>query len=168
MLKERGLDISLRIAGEDEAGGSGYRRVLEALIKRKNLGQIVTLLGTVSEETNREEYRAAHIYAMASRDEAAGAVAAMEAMSIEVPVVMTRAGATAELIDDGIDGLLVEPQCPELLADAIVSVAKDPQLARRLGQAGRSKIERKYHHRRSALQIVAFLDLGRAIKEPRL
>jgi glycosyltransferase involved in cell wall biosynthesis len=157
ILRDRGLDARLRIAGEDEYGGSGYRRVLEDLVKRRRLGGVVTFLGAVSEETNRNEYCDAHVYVMGSLDEAAGAVAAMEAMSLQVPVIMTRVGATEELIETGVDGLLVEKQQPEKLAEAIARVAHDPGLAVKLGRAGRRKIERKFHHKRSALQIAEFL-----------
>jgi glycosyltransferase involved in cell wall biosynthesis len=40
-------------------------------------------------------------------------------MAMEMPVVVTGSGGVKELVDDGIDGLLVEPQSPEELADAI-------------------------------------------------
>ncbi len=101
ILRQQGVDAYLQIAGEDEQGGSGYRRVIEALIQEKGLGDYVTLLGAVSEERNRQAYQEAHIYAMGSLNETAGAVAAMEAMAMEVPVVMTNVGTTSELIDHG-------------------------------------------------------------------
>lgn len=157
ILRQQGVDAYLQIAGEDEQGGSGYRRVIEALIQEKGLGDYVTLLGAVSEERNRQAYQEAHIYAMGSLNETAGAVAAMEAMAMEVPVVMTNVGATSELIDHGVDALLVQPQQPQELAAAIMQVLSDPDLALRLGKAAREKIVTKFSHRRSATQIAAYL-----------
>ena len=41
-----------------------------------------------------------------------------------------------ELVDDGINGLLVRPSRPDLLADAIGRLARDPELRRQLGAPG--------------------------------
>ena len=64
----------------------------------------------------------------------------MEAMSCEVPTIGTAAGGVAELIRDGQDGILVPPRDPPAMADAILRLAGDPDMARRLGQAGRERI----------------------------
>ncbi len=150
ILRDRGIDATLTIGGEDEQGGSGYRRVIETHVAHRNASEFVRLLGAVSEERNREQYQRAHVYVMGSHDEAAGAVAAMEAMAMETPVVMCRAGATAELITDGEDGLLTNPRSPPQLADAIERVLRDPKLAEGLRTAGRRKILDSYSHRVSA------------------
>jgi len=55
-------------------------------------------------------------------------------------------GGVKELLDDGIDGLLVEPQSPEELADAIVQVLQNPELALSLSQESRKKIMAKFSH----------------------
>lgn len=157
-LRDRGFDARLQIGGEDELGGKGYRKELEHLIQTDSLTEYVTLLGAVSEEQNRQQYKEAHIYVMGSLDEAAGAVAAMEAMAMEVPVVMTNVGATAELIDSGVDGILVEPRQPEAIANAIESLLHNPAQATTLGQKAREKIATKFHHRLSATWIKTFLD----------
>jgi len=93
-------------------GGTGYRLDVQKHIQKRDASQYVQLLGAVSEESNRSQYQAAHVYVMGSHVEAAGAVAAMEAMALATPVVMCRAGATVELITEGEDGLLTEPRCP--------------------------------------------------------
>ncbi len=157
ILRDRGIDATLTIGGEDEQGGSGYRRVIEAHIARRNGSEFVTLLGAVSEESNREQYQRAHVYVMGSHDEAAGAVAAMEAMAMETPVVMCRAGATAELITDGEDGLLTNPRSPPELAAAIERVLREPHLAEGLRTAGRRKILERYSHRVSAEALSSLL-----------
>jgi glycosyltransferase involved in cell wall biosynthesis len=115
------------------------------------------LLGAVSESQNFREYQDAHIYVMGSLSEAAGAVAAMEAMSLEVPVVMPGTGATPELISHGVSGLLVNARAPVELADAIEAILNDSALATRLRVAGREKVVTEYSHRRSARAIKDFL-----------
>lgn len=139
MLRDAGHDARLVIAGEDDAGGTGYRRVIEARIAELGLDDAVTLLGAVSEGEVRRHLLEAHVFALASWHEPLG-VALMEAMSCEVPTIGTAAGGVAELIRDGQDGILVPPRDPPAMADAILRLAGDPDLARRLGQAGRKRI----------------------------
>ena len=139
MLRDAGHDARLVIAGEDDAGGTGYRRVIEARIAELGLDDAVTLLGAVSEGEVRRHLLEAHVFALASWHEPLG-VALMEAMSCEVPTIGTAAGGVAELIRDGQDGILVPPRDPPAMADAILRLAGDPDLARRLGQAGRERI----------------------------
>lgn len=79
-----------------------------------------------------------------------GLVAA-EAMSHGVPVIGSRIGALAELIDDGVDGLLFEPGDAEGLARQVRRLWDDPELRRRLGAAARDKARRRWadeHHQR--------------------
>ncbi len=149
ILRARGIDARLSIAGEDEAGGTTYRRVLEARIAEKNLSSASVLLGAVSEERVRDELERAHVFALASLREALG-VATMEAMAMRAPVIVTGVGGVPELVDDGVNGLLVQPERPTELADKIEVVARDPALARRLGEAGRRKVESGFDSGRSA------------------
>lgn len=139
MLRDAGHDARLVIAGEDDAGGTGYRRVIEAQIAELGLDDAVTLLGAVSEGEVRRRLLEAHVFALASWHEPLG-VALMEAMSCEVPTIGTAADGVAELIRDGQDGILVPPRDPPAMADAILRLTGDPDLARRLGQAGRERI----------------------------
>ncbi|MBT9551245.1 MAG: glycosyltransferase family 4 protein [Hydrogenophaga sp.] len=158
LLRARGIDARLIIGGEDERGGTGYRLDVQKHIAKCEASSFVQLLGAVSEETNRSQYEAAHVYVMGSHDEAAGAVAAMEAMAMATPVVMCRAGATAELITDGEDGLLTEPRSPAQMADAVERVLRDPALADHLRLNGRKKIQSRYSHRVSAEALHRLLD----------
>jgi glycosyltransferase involved in cell wall biosynthesis len=149
LLRDRGIDAQAAIAGEDEAGGTSYRRVLAAQIAAKDLSDSAVLLGAVSEDRVRDELERAHVFTLASLREPLG-VAIMEAMAMRTPVVVTGAGGVPELVDDGVDGLLVRPERPLELADRIETVARDPALARRLGDAGRRKVESEFDSGRSA------------------
>jgi glycosyltransferase involved in cell wall biosynthesis len=70
--------------------------------------------------------------------------ALLEAMAAGRAVVATRVGGHAELIEDGVNGLLVPPQDPEALAAALRRLANDPLLAVRLGQAARESIADRF------------------------
>ncbi|WP_333684732.1 exopolysaccharide biosynthesis GT4 family glycosyltransferase EpsE [Pontibaca methylaminivorans] len=149
LLRDRGLDVRLEIAGEDEQGGSGYRRELEALITRRGLGDHVRLLGAVSETVVRESLERAHIFALASLNEGIS-VAIMEAMAMEMPVVVTDVGGNHELIDSGHDAILVPASDPAAMADEIAGLIADPERAARLARASRARVAADFHHRRSA------------------
>lgn len=158
LIRKRGIDAILVIAGEDELGGKGYRRFLESFVAEQNLEDYVEFVGAVSEEKNRSYLEDAHIYLMGSLKEAAGAVATMEAMSMELPVIMTRVGATEELIDSEKDGLLVEKECAQALANAVLKLLFDPDFALAMGKAARTKILHSYSDRVSAEAIAFFLN----------
>jgi glycosyltransferase involved in cell wall biosynthesis len=54
-------------------------------------------------------------------------VALMEALALGLPIVATRVGGVDELVTDGVEAVLVPPGEPDLLADALESLARDPQ-----------------------------------------
>ena len=149
LLRSRGIDARLAIAGEDDAGGTGYRKVVAARIEALGLQASVELLGAVAEAQIRDGLENAHVFALASLAEPLG-VAIMEAMAMALPVVVTNAGGVPELVDDGVDGILIPPREPVALADAIEAVARDPDRAARLAAAGRARIEASFSSTRSA------------------
>lgn len=76
---------------------------------------------------------------------------------MEVPVVATNGGGVAELVDDGIDGLLVNPKCAAELADALALIARGPELATRLGRAGRAKVTAQFRSSRGAKVLARYI-----------
>ncbi len=151
VLNRRGVSCSLEIMGEGQA-----RSDLERKITEHDLNQIVTLRGAVGESEVRETLERAHVFALASHDEAIG-VATMEAMAMELPVVATSVGGVPELIDHRVNGLLVAPRQPGQLADAILTIARDPSLATRLGSAAREAIVERFGSDVSARVIASEL-----------
>jgi glycosyltransferase involved in cell wall biosynthesis len=68
----------------------------------------------------------------------------LEAMSAGLPVVATAVGGTPELVIDGETGLLVPPRDPASLAQAILTLLTDPDLAQRLGENGRLRATNQF------------------------
>lgn len=157
LLREWGFDVRLQIAGEDEKGGSGYRQELEKFIQDQSMSEYVEMLGAVSEERHRQGIEEAHIFALASLNEGIS-VAIMEAMAMEMPVIVTDVGGNSELIDNGVNAILVQPEKPKEMADAIVNVLKDSELSLRLRQESRKKVAEKFHHRISAQALIRCLE----------
>jgi colanic acid/amylovoran biosynthesis glycosyltransferase len=93
----------------------------------------------------------------------------LEAMACGVPVVVTDCGGVREAVTDGVEGFVVPPREPRRMAAALEALWRDPELRRRMGKAGRARVEGAFALER---QIDAFVDLyegisanGRAAKE---
>ena len=138
-LLDQGVDVRLEIAGEDDDGGTGYRRELEEHLKKLRLQDHVKLLGAIDAGAVKAKLEEAHLFVLASWHEPLG-VAYMEAMSMGVPTIGTDAGGVPELITDGSTGYLVEPGNPGQLTRTIRALAGDPDALLRLSEAGRAHI----------------------------
>src|SRR5206468_13025539 len=68
----------------------------------------------------------------------------LESMAAGVPVVTTRVGGSPEAVLDGETGILVPASDPRTLASAIESLLSDRDRARRMGQAGRRRMEERF------------------------
>jgi starch synthase len=74
----------------------------------------------------------------------------MEAQACGVPVVATRVAAVAEVVDDGVTGLLVQPEQPRVLAEAVLRLLGDEALRARMGVAGREAALERFDAERVA------------------
>ena len=81
---------------------------------------------------------AADLLVLPSRQEGLPVVL-MEATSVGLAIVATAVGGVPQVLTDGVDGLVVPPDSPPALADAIARVATDADLRARLGLAARSR-----------------------------
>lgn len=152
-LAAEGVPVTLTIAGEDEQGGRGYRRELEALVTELGLDDRITLLGAVGEDTVRHHLLQAHVFVLASRGEPLG-VAIMEAMGLGLPVVVGDGGGVRELVDDRV-GRLVTPGDPVALAAATAAILRDPEGAVRAGERGRARVRAEFTSEGGATTLLA-------------
>ena len=98
--------------------------------------------GVVSEEEKAEAYARATIFAMPSDHETFGHTY-LEAWSAGLPVIAGDIPPLREVVREGIDGLHVAND-PRPIADAILKLLRDPDRARRMGAAGRERLEREF------------------------
>ncbi len=70
--------------------------------------------------------------------------ALLEAMACGLACVATRVSGSEDILQHGVDGVLVESEDYEGMAEALLTLLRDPGLAQRYAQAGRVKIERQY------------------------
>jgi L-malate glycosyltransferase len=152
-VREDGLDAHLLLIGAakflDSAtrfDNAAYVAGLREQIARAGLEDRVSWLG--QRDDVPELMRALDVLLLPSEEEPFGR-AVIEAMALEVPVLATRVGGPAEIIDHGVEGRLLDPADPQAWAQAVVEIAADPERARAMGRAGRARAERDFsviHH----------------------
>jgi len=123
-------------------GEGPERPKIEGMVRARGLSQSVHLLGRRADVPAL--LGAMDVFAISSLTEGL-CVALAEAMWAGLPCAATRQGGVPELVKDGETGLLVPPRSPEALADALVRLLKDPALRRDMGEAGRRRVEQKFH-----------------------
>jgi glycosyltransferase involved in cell wall biosynthesis len=122
-------------------GGGELHASITAEIARRGLEDQVILAGT---RTDVESLLpGTDAYVLSSKHEGLP-ISLMEAMACGLPVVATRVGGVEELATNGVSGLVVPPQDPGRLAEALRQVLTDPTHAAALGRAARHTIEKAY------------------------
>ncbi len=144
LLRDRIPRLEIRIAGNGPE-----RHKLQQLCSELHLESAVRWLGDISRSTLAEEYNRADIFCLPSVQEGFGIVF-LEAMAAGKPIVAARAAAVPEVVRQGI---LVEPENAEELAEAIVRLFHDPDLRHSLGRSGLRDVER-YEMRSVARQFL--------------
>ena len=75
---------------------------------------------------------------------------------MQVPVVATRVGGVEEIVQDGQSGILVEPGNIKGLAEAVIHLKRNPELAKNMGQHARGIIESRFDFERRMRLMEAF------------
>ncbi len=134
--------ISEEIESELVLIGDGPERPkAENLSKRLGIHDRVHFMGNVKDV--HEVLCNSDLFLLPSEDESFG-LAALEAMSCEVPVVASDVGGLKELIDNGVDGYLVNVGDVETLAQRATKILGNPELQKKLGQNARKKVLENY------------------------
>jgi glycosyltransferase involved in cell wall biosynthesis len=98
-------------------------------------------------------YEALDIVVVPSRFPEPFGLVTIEAMATAKPVIATAHGGSLEIIDDGITGFLVPTDRPDLLAEKIETLSRNPALRRKMGYAGRRKVMRIFSQERYKVDI---------------
>ena len=92
------------------------------------------------------------LFVMPSLAEGQG-IALLEAMAKQKPVVATGVGGIPEVVKDGETGIIVQPNNPRQLADAIIRMLEDPRMAEEAGRRGRKRVETEFTLEAEARQL---------------
>jgi glycogen(starch) synthase len=125
------------------AGRGSYLPELQSRIDVEGVSDIVDLPGFVPDANLRALAHRAGVVVIPSLYEPFGIVA-LEAMASGAPLVVARTGGLAELVAGNQAGITFEPGNPEDLADRIVAVLTDHDLAQSLVTNGRALVAQRY------------------------
>jgi len=173
LVPKKGLPTLLRACAELVAAGAPLecrilgdgplRGELESLASRLGLGDRVSFPGFVAQSEVIEHLRWASMVVLPSVEQPSGdrdgvPNALVEALAMAVPVVSTAVSAIPELVADGREGLLVPPDDPGALADAMRRIGESAELGQRLGRCGRERVLSGYDLGRTTARMVELLD----------
>ena len=133
-------------------GEGPMRAQLEARAAELKLDAHLTLTGALAPDRVVEHYGKADVVVLSSISEGVPIVL-MEAMSHALPVVATEVGGVPELVDNGRTGLLVPPEDPAALAEALRRILDDPDRATEMGREGAKTIVESFNATTSAAQL---------------
>lgn len=164
----KGLDVLLRAAAIVQrefpravflvVGGvlePEYFRELEELTRSLALSDTVKFLGARNDVMPL--LAASDVFCLPSRSEGFSN-ALVEAMACGLPCVATRVGGNAEALTDKESGFIVEADAPEPLAQRLLTLLRDPELRRRMGQCGRETAQRRFSAQSMITQLVSVYD----------
>jgi glycosyltransferase involved in cell wall biosynthesis len=143
---------------------------LQGMIETMGLTHIVELVGKLTHEELIERYRVATAFVLPCQIGADGdrdgiPNVLLEAMAMEIPVVSTDVSGIPEVVEHGVNGMIVPPEDACALAASIATLIGDCELRARLGQAGRAIVARRFSNEAN-LTLVRDLLLRAARREP--
>jgi phosphatidylinositol alpha-1,6-mannosyltransferase len=145
----RALPVVLRVLPDIQyvvVGDGEVRKSLEILAAQTGIAQRVTFAGEVSDSELAALYRDCDVFVLPSRGKGIDGVAGgegfgrvyIEAALAGKPVVGSRCGGASEAVLHGKTGFVVDPDSSDELAEALLSILQDRELAEQMGSAGRT------------------------------
>ena len=142
-LRTRFPGLRYLVAGKGDDGGR-----LQALAATLGVEDAVVFAGEVPEEDKVALLDVCDAYVLASREEGQRVeglgIALLEAAARGKALVAGRHGGVPEVVEDGVNGFLVDPLDPEDVGRRLAQVLADPEAARRMGEAGRERVRTRF------------------------
>ena len=160
ILRDQGRNLTLELCGSIFPGYEWYEEQLHAQVADRALADMVRFRGYVARPA--EVLARTDIVLVPSRTEPFGNVA-VEAMLAQRPVIASDIQGPAEIVRDGVTGILVPPDDPHALANAIARVADHPELGAELAANARRDAVRRFGVARYGDEIVSALFPGQAV-----
>lgn len=141
------------------AGEGAHRPNLEQRVRELGLESRVSFIGVVKDPLAEGLYAASDIVCQMSRWEEVFGYVNVEAMACSRPLVGTNAGGIPEIIQDGVTGFVVPRRDSAAMAARILELVRDPELRRRMGEAGRAVCREKFELSTNVGQVVKLYGL---------
>lgn len=133
------------------AGSGAQESILRELIRQADLEHQILLLG---HRADIHDVMQAMDLMLLTSDHEGLPMAMLEAMALGVPIVSRKVGGIPEVIQDGVNGRLVDTDSPDELANVCTSLLLDEKLRAQLGANARRVVEENYSAERNAAEVV--------------
>jgi len=167
LIPEKGIDLALRAAKRVLDTEKNFQFVIcgeganqeeyEGLARELGIAEHVTWTGQIEDLPGSGAFRAADIQIQCSQWHEAFCLAVAEGMSAGLPVVAARIGGLPELVEDNVNGFLVDPKSELEFANAILALGSDDALRARMGNEGRKRAVEKFDVVKNAALFVGVL-----------
>jgi glycosyltransferase involved in cell wall biosynthesis len=137
IVNQKYPDVTYNIAGEAYTGEEFIKEDLISYIEEKGISHSVKLLGQVNNMS--EFYSGLDIFVLPSTQPEPFGLVVIEAMNFGLPVVATAHGGPVEIIEEGVDGYLVDWEDATQMAERIIELIENPDLRKRMGANGQRK-----------------------------
>lgn len=159
VIYKKNPDIYFTFIGGDNKGSTQrWKEALNIYFESQMINPRVEILGGVDQKTLVEWYQKSDIAVAPSLLYESFSYTCAQAMAAGLPIVASRIGGIPETVDDGINGILVQPGDEWQLAHAILRLADDPELRLRMGQAGKQKANQVFHVSQTAKAFVKMVE----------
>lgn len=147
----------------EHIGGGDELKKLKTLSAELGISDRITWKGALAQEDVLDHYRRADLFVLACRIATNGdrdglPNVLVEASSQRLVCVSTRVSGVPELLIDGENGLVVAPEDPRQLADALEKAIRDPALRNRLGDAAEKRVREHFDHHSSIHQLTQLFE----------
>jgi glycosyltransferase involved in cell wall biosynthesis len=147
--------LRLRIAGYRAAKDREYQKDLERRARGWGLGDVVEMLGEVDRDGKLELLRSLHVFSVPTVYREPKGLPVLEAMATGVPVVQPAHGSFPEIVERTGGGVLVPPDDPKALAQALGELMADGGRRRELGTRGQRGVREHYAVEKVAEETLA-------------
>ncbi len=142
LVKEKTDAIKLIIIGEYKQNDITYFAEIKRLIKDLSLENDVYFTGLLTDV--RDAINSLDLVILPSLEERCSRTL-LESLACGKAVIATKVGGNPEIVEDGANGLLVEPENEKQIAQAIIKLLGDHKLRHQMGENGRRKAENKFN-----------------------
>lgn len=154
LIKRKGIDYLIRaiseLRGEDVslvvAGTGNMERELRALARKTGVADRIHFSGFVPHDQTAKLYQESSVFCLPSNNEGMS-LTVLEAMACGLPVLVTDVGGSAELLEDGRNGFLLQKQSPSDIAEKLRAYLENPGLLTEHGTRSRQIAETMSWHR---------------------
>jgi len=145
-------EVKFMIVGDAKGGKDGYYKEAEEIVKRENLERNIIFTGWRNDINNIVSSLDIFVFTSITFPEGLPN-SILEAMALKRPVIATDIPGPRDIVIDGKTGFLVPPGDIKAMAEKIVYLLDNPEVAKRMGEAGRKRVEERFDIKKQVKKI---------------